>query len=128
MLNVFHHTTHYILDNFYISRDFPRNFLSNVLGNIHSANGIFIKSQLHALLVAEEIDPFELENLALSVVALDPGILQPLNTLLWKKWVKGWFTYLTILLEDEAGKRIFPVSMPASGSNQFRYFSDVEIA
>ena len=60
-------------------------------GNLHSANGIFIKSQLHALLVAEEIDPFELENLALSVVALDPGILQPLNTLLWKKWVKGWF-------------------------------------
>ena len=54
-----------------------------------SANGLFIKSQMHALLVAEEIHPIELEAVALAVAALDPSILQTLNTLLWKKWVKG---------------------------------------
>ena len=60
-------------------------------GNRRSYTGNFIKNGLHALLVNDEIDVMELEDLLNIVADLDPMILQQLNTILWKRWVKDRF-------------------------------------
>lgn len=77
----------------------------HVKRNKQSHTGSFIKNSIHALLANTKIDVFELEDLINIVADLDPYLLQPLNTLLWKRWTSGELITVMIKLCAFYGRR-----------------------